>query len=101
MRPLHRLLIVFTIQWGCTFVETHDDVRAQVLLDLDGALGGEAVERPVQVRAEGHPLVIDLVDRAEAPDLEPPAVGQDRAIPAHEAVQPAHLVDNVVARPQI
>ena len=36
----------------------------------------------------------------QAVDLEAAAVGEDRAVPAHEAVQAAQLGDQVVAGPQ-
>ena len=48
----------------------------------------------------GRPAALDLVgdpavDQAE--DLEAAAIGQDRPIPAHEAMQPAHTRDQLVA----
>ena len=52
------------------------------------------------MRAEDGGVVGDLARRGEAVDLEAAAVGEDRAVPAHEAVQAAHLGDEVVAGPQ-
>ena len=52
------------------------------------------------MRAERHTLLCDLAQIAEAEDLEPAAVRQDRAVPVHELVQAAGLADEIHARPQ-
>ena len=60
MSPLHgnfRVLVVIRIR---AFVEGHDDVRAEVLLDRDGLLRREAVHGPVYMALEGHAVVIDI-----------------------------------------
>ena len=51
----------------------------------------------VDVRAEDGGMVGDLAGGGEAVDLEAAAVGEDRAVPVHEAMQAAHLGDEVVA----
>ena len=43
---------------------------------------------------------VDLADVGELKDLEAAAVGEDRAVPAHEAVQAAQFGDQLVAGPQ-
>ena len=49
----------------------------------------------VVVALEGHAVVVDAAGVAEAEDLEAAAVGQDRPIPAHEAMQPSQLGDDI------
>jgi len=77
-----------------------DDVGAQRLLHLDGDLGREEVGRAVDRRAELDAGLGDLSELREAEHLEPAGVGQDRAVPAHEAMQPAELADEVVSGPE-
>jgi hypothetical protein len=86
---------------GDAFVQLHDDVAAQqVGLDLDRSFGGEDVLAAVEVAGEGDGLLGDLADPRQAHDLEAAAVGQDRFVPAHEAVQPAQPLHPLRARPQ-
>ena len=56
--------------------------------------------RAVEVRAEFHALFPDLPQFAEAEDLEPAAVGQNRAIPRDEFAQPAQIEDGFVSGPE-
>ena len=79
------------------FVETHRHVGAEVFLDGDGPFGREFEEGAVDVRTEDGGVVGDLARRGEAVDLEAATVGEDGAVPAHEAMQAAHLGDEVVA----
>ncbi len=82
-------------------VEAHGDVRAEGGLDLRGELGREARRRAVVDRAEGDAFVVDRGDRvAQREDLVAARIGQDRAVPAHEAVEPAELGDQLVAGPE-
>ena len=75
------------------FVELHLDVGAEQALDFDGALGRQQVRGAVDVRLEGDALVGDLRELGEAHDLEAAGVGEDRTVPAHEAVQAAEPGD--------
>ena len=68
-------------------VESHDNVRAEQALNLDRALGRKHVPRSVEMAGEGHALLADLGQLAEAHHLIAAAVRQDRAFPAHEAMQ--------------
>src|SRR5215475_12606692 len=43
-----------------TFIEAHGDICAQVLLDLDGALGAEFQPRAIDMRLENAGAVINL-----------------------------------------
>ena len=61
----------------------------------------EAVERAVEVRLERHAVGVDLARVAQAEHLEAAAVGQNGAIPGHEAVQPAQVADSLVARAKV
>ena len=42
-----------------------------------------------------NPLLGDLAQPGQRKNLEPPAVGENRTIPAHEAVQPPHALDQL------
>ena len=127
VRALHRLLLVAAgVHQGGQFVEREDDVGADLVLDPDRHLGGEPVGGPVQVRREGHAVVVDAgqpflalgddvvgldalgVHRehlaetgAQRQHLEPAAVGEGRAGPVHECAQSACLLDDVGAGLQV
>ena len=98
LRRLLRVVVVGRIRH--TFIERHDDVRAECHLDLHRDFRREELLRAVDVRAERHALLCDLAQIAEAEDLKPAAVRQDRAVPVHELVQAAGLADEIHARPQ-
>ena len=53
------------------------------------------------MRLEDDAVVGDLAQPAQAEDLEAAGIGEDGARPGHEAVQPAHAADQLVAGPQI
>ncbi len=85
---------------GQALVEDHGDVRAQPRLDVGGAFGRQQVLAAVEMRAEPDAVLGHHPLRAEAEGLEPSAVGEDRAVPADEAVQPAQPGDQAVAGPE-
>jgi hypothetical protein len=94
-RSLDRNLLIFARLVGIgTLVKRHDDVGPEVVLHLDRAGGREVDFRAVDVALETHAAVVDLVDIRERKDLKPPAVGQDRPGPSHEAVKIAELCDD-------
>ena len=86
---------------GQDMIERHGDVDAERALHLHrespgcrsvrshrcGSESGRRTRRPCQAR--------------EAEDLETAAIGEDGAGPIHEAVDAAHLLDEVVARAQV
>jgi hypothetical protein len=78
-------------------VEGDRDVRPERLLDADRDLWREPVERPVEVAAERHAVVVDDPQVAERDDLEAARVGQDRPVPGHELVEAAETGDPLVA----
>ena len=69
-------------------------------LKADDVFGCEAMRAPVEVRLEGHAVVIEFAPRLEAEDLEPAAVGEDRAVPGHEPVQAAERDQRFTSGPQ-
>ena len=98
-------------------VEHERDVRAERRLHLHRRLRPHELRRAVEVGAEAHALLLDREDRAGAfagelrgaaldlvgdgavahrEDLEAAGVGDDRPVPALEAVQPAELGDQLV-----
>jgi hypothetical protein len=81
-------------------VERHGDVRAQAVLHAHRLFGREVMPRAVQVRAKVHALLAHAVQLVHAHHLEAAAVGEDRVLPAHEAVQAAHAADGVDAGPE-
>ena len=86
---------------GDAFVELHDDVGPKLVgLDFDGALGGEPMARAVDVALEGDALLAQAADLGERHHLEAAGVGEDRPVPAHEAVQSAEPRHPFGARPQ-
>jgi hypothetical protein len=82
-------------------VERDGHVRSKRLLHPDCVLRGEPVERPVEVAAERHPIVVDHPQVAERHDLEATGIGEDRPIPGHELVQPAEPRDPLVTGAQV
>ena len=85
---------------GETFVQRMDDVGAKRLLDLDRQLGGEEPLGAVDRRAEPHAIRGNLPELGQAEHLEAAGVGQDGAVPRHEAMEPAEVAHQLVARAQ-
>ena len=82
------------------FVELHDDVAIEQVLDLDRALGREFVLRAVDMALECHALFGELAQRGEAHHLKPARIREDRVRPARHLVQPAKLGDPLRAGAQ-
>ncbi len=59
------------------------------------------MERAVDMRAEFNPFFVDPAQLFHAEHLVAAGVGEDGPVPAHEAVQPACLLDHVDARPKV
>src|SRR5690348_17249377 len=59
------------------------------------------MRRAIQVRTERHAVFIQLAELTQTEDLEATRIRQDRAIPSHEAVQPAHPPHVLDSWPQI
>ena len=83
-------------------VEAHRDVAAQVGLDARGELGREPGLAAVVDAPERDAVVVDTRDRvSKREDLEAAGVGQDRAVPRHERMEPAEVADQLVAGPEM
>ncbi len=59
------------------------------------------MRRPVQMRAKRHAFFRHLAQFVQTENLEAAGVGENRARPRHEAMQPAQLADLLDSRPQI
>ncbi len=85
---------------GRAFVERHGDVGIEEMLDLDRALGRQAMLAAVEMRAEDDAALVDLAQGGERHHLKAAGIGEDRRRPVHEAVKPALCRDALRARPQ-
>ncbi len=81
-------------------VEDHHDVRIEHLLDVHALLGTEEHLAAVDRCGEGHAGFRDLALVRQREHLEAARVGQDRPVPAREAVQAAVVGDDVQPGPQ-
>ena len=84
-----------------TFVKRHDDVGPDFALGLHHRFRGEHVARSVQMTMEFHALFGNVAQVFEAPDLESAAVGEHRAVPAHELLHATHFGHEFCARAQV
>ena len=82
-------------------VKGHGHVAAQVGLDLHGLLRAHKNAPPVDVRGEGHALLLDLLQTGQGEHLKAAAVGEHGAVPPHELVQAAHVPHHPVAGAQM
>ncbi len=100
-RPLHRPQRGFRRGGiGNTFVETHGNVAAELLLNRDGTLWRQEVEAAVEMGAESDALVGYLPRRRQGKNLKSAAVGEDGAVPSHKAVQSPRLGDEIFSGTQ-
>lgn len=81
-------------------IERHHDVRAELRLDIDCALGRQHVQRTILMRTETHAFFGDFGLLCKREDLESTAVRQNWPLPAHERVEPASRVDELWSWPQ-
>ena len=86
---------------GKLIIEEHGDVGSKGGLDFHGLARAEEAGRAVEVVLEVHALLGDLAQFGQREDLKAAGVGEDRAVPGHEAVQPAHFSDGFDTGPQI
>ena len=101
-RPLARRLDVL-VRGGVfdTFVERHCDRRREVRLYAHTLLRPHKNPPPVDVRREAHALLGDFAQLGERKHLKTAAVGQNRSVPVHKFVQPAHIAHHLVAGTQV
>ena len=81
-------------------VEHHRHVAAELFLNRDRPLGREFDSGAVDVRAKSNAAFVERHAIGEAEDLKAAAVGEDRAVPAHERVEAAQGRDGLLARPE-
>ena len=101
MGPVHGQAAVIVVIGIRAFVEGHDDIRAQVLLNGNGLLRREAMRRAVNVTLEGHTVIIDLAGLRQREDLEAARIGQHGTGPLHELMQATHVAHQLVAGTQV
>lgn len=102
VRPLHRLPRVFRRAGvGGALVERHDNIRAEIALDLHHAFGRENVPRTVNVRLELNAVLADAPQPGQAEHLKAAAVRQQRPRPALKSVQAARVRDQIFAGAQV
>ena len=82
---------------GHDVVERHGDVGAEGPLDLHGALGRERAVGAVDVALELDAVLADASEALEREHLEAAGIGEHRARPGGEAVEPAHRANHLLA----
>jgi hypothetical protein len=86
--------------WVAGNGERHGDRGIQQMLDFGGAFRGQPISRAVDMGLERHAVGIELAQAGQRHDLKPARIGQDRARPIHEPVQPSERRDPLGARPE-
>jgi hypothetical protein len=84
-----------------TLVESHDDVRAKSVLDLDRLFRVQVAGRAVVRGAEFDALVAHAAKVREGKNLITAAVGQKAVRPVHEPAQSAESADQLRSRPEM
>ena len=91
VRSGQRLRIGVPVVGLRALIERHDDIGAQILLDLNGLLRRDAVDRAIQVGAKGDATLIHCALIRKREKLKPSRVGQYRLRPGHESMQSPHF----------
>ena len=101
-RPPQGLFVVLTVGVsGRALVQNHRDVSPELLLYLRDQLGCEGVERAVVDGGELDALLRDASRPGQGEHLVATRVGEHRAVPPRERVQPTGLPHEIRARPQV
>ncbi|MPN00261.1 hypothetical protein SDC9_147455 [bioreactor metagenome] len=82
-------------------VKGHGDVAAQVGLNLHGFLRPHEDAVPVDVGGEGDALLLNLPQGGQRKHLKPAGVRQNRAVPVHKLMKPAHLAHHLITGAQM
>ena len=99
MCELHGVLRIAVVALTrSALVKSHHDVGTDDALNIHHAFRSEKVSATVNVAAEGTPLLLEFSVGSEGEYLETTAVGEQRTLPVHEAVQPSRLTQKVAAR---
>src|SRR6266511_5425311 len=86
---------------GNHMIERHRDIRAERPLDFYRALGGQLAPAAVDVTLKFDAVLVDFAKALEGEDLKAARVGKQRPLPRHELVEPAELLDDVFAGPDV
>src|SRR5215212_5486765 len=70
-------------------IEGHHDIRSPTELQFHCRLRCELMMAAVDVGAKRNSVLANSHVPGQAENLEPPAIGQDGSVPAHEPMQPA------------
>src|SRR6266545_2879768 len=77
------------------FIQHHCDVAAERRLNFHRDFRRNECRRAVDVILKMHTFVRDLPELRERKNLVSAAIGQDRAIPAHEPVKAAEMFEHI------
>ncbi len=83
---------------GRALIKDHRDVRTEGGLNLHAFFRGKQGGRAIEVVLKLNPLLGDLACLGEGPDLESSRVGENRAIPAGEAMKSSEFTDRLLSR---
>ena len=101
-RPLHPFFRQLPRRLaGDDVVEHHGHVGAECPLDLHGRFGSDRAGRAIDVADELDPVLLDLPESLEGKHLEAARVGEHRAVPGGEAVEPAQRLYHRLAGPEM
>ena len=99
---LHGFLRILAVSRARTaLVESHDDIRTYLALDIHDVLRGEHEFASVDMRGELHTLFGHLAYIGEGEYLKTSRVGEDRTCPSLETMQTTSLVKNLRTRTEI
>ena len=86
---------------GRAFVQRHNNICAQFLLQFNRLFRRDKMAAAVYMRAEGNAFIVYLTQTGKAEYLVAAAIGKDSPIPTHEAVQPTQSLNYWNPGPQI
>ena len=82
----------------CAFVENHDNIGIERALNTHRFFRRQEADVPVYRRTKPDPFLADLAQLTQTENLESAGVGENRPIPAHEAMQSTMRCNDVEAR---
>ena len=86
---------------GHDMIEGHGDVGPQPPLDIDSPFRRESSHRAIDMTLKLHSVLRDASEPLKRENLEPARIGEHRASPGSEAVEPSHGAHDLFARPQM
>ena len=90
--------IIFCGWIGRALIKGHGHIGTKAHLDLHRPLGGQQDAAAVARVAEVNPFIVNAVEVAEAEHLEASGIGEHRAVPAHEPMQPSGFRNDLLPR---